>query len=184
MEKQKNHSTFVKKKHIMFSNKITVYVLLAIFAMSCNTVSSEEKAIREAAKAKLTTPAKKRINKYNDNDVEVTGPTTTISYKETSFNFGDIKEGVKAKHTFEFTNTGTVPLVIKKAKGSCGCTVPTYSSEPVAPGETGKIDVVFDSSGRPGKISKYVTITANTEPTHTKITLGGKVIPKKKKKKK
>lgn len=167
-------------------------VFVAIFSIilfaSCNSVSSEEKAIREAAKERISQPKaskiasrpKERINKNNDNKVEVSGPTTKISFKEDKYNFGTVNEGEKVKHTFKFTNLGTEPLIIHDAKASCGCTVPTFSKEPVAPGETGKIEVVFDSKGRPGKTSKYVTVTANTEPTKTKIFITGEVKKKKK----
>ncbi len=154
--------------------------LSVIFLASCNSVSSEEKKIREEAKQKLTAPTNSRINKNNDNKVAVTGPTTKIQFDTDSYDFGKINEGAKAKHTYTFTNVGTEPLVIQDAKASCGCTVPTFSKEPVAPGETGKIEVVFDSKGRPGKTSKYVTVTANTEPVKTKIFLTGEVKPKKK----
>ncbi len=164
------------------SIKSTLILFASIlFLASCNSVSSDEKAIRQAAKEKLTaSPSNERINKGNDNKVVVSGPTTKIQFKEDTYDFGTINEGLKAKHVYEFTNVGTEPLIIQDAKASCGCTVPTYSNEPVAPGETGKIEVVFDSKGRPGKTSKYVTVTANTEPVKTKIFLTGEVKPKKK----
>jgi len=152
-----------------------------LFLASCQSVSSEEKAVREAAKEKLKAPTtNQRINKGNDNKVAVTGPTTKIQFETETYDFGKINEGAKAKHTYEFTNIGTKPLIIQDAKASCGCTVPTYSKEPVAPGDKGTIDVIFDSKGRPGKTSKYVTVTANTEPVKTKIFLTGEVKPKKK----
>lgn len=160
-----------------------------IIMASCNSVSSEEKALREQAKAnlenpqpKLTTPDKDRVNKNNDNKIAVEGPSTKIQFKESKFNFGTVKEGEKVKHSFVFTNVGTEPLIIQNAKASCGCTVPTYAKEPVAPGETGQIDVVFDSKGRPGKTNKSVTITANTEPVKTIVFITGEVKRKKKKK--
>ncbi|HHB78079.1 MAG TPA: DUF1573 domain-containing protein [Saprospiraceae bacterium] len=163
---------------------VAITLFSALLLASCNTVSSKDKEIREAAKEKLTNPTtsqNSRINKNNDNKVVVTGPTTKIQFKQTQYNFGTINEGEKAKHSYQFTNVGTEPLIIQDAKASCGCTVPTYSKDPVAPGETGQIDVVFDSKGRPGKTSKYVTITANTEPVKTKVFLTGEVKPKKKK---
>jgi len=163
------------------SLKSILLLLSIVLIASCNSVSSEEKAIRAAAKERLTNTSNERINKNNDNKVTVSGPTTKIQFKSTKFDFGTINEGTKAKHTFEFTNVGTEPLVIQDAKASCGCTVPTFSNTPVDPGESGKIDVVFDSKGRPGKTSKNVTITANTEPIKTKLFITGEVKPKKKK---
>ena len=163
------------------SMKSTLSLLVVVFLLaSCNSVSSEEKALREAAKQKLTAPSSnQRINKGNDNKVVVNGPTTKIQFAEETYDFGVINEGEKAKHVYKFTNVGTEPLIIQDAKASCGCTVPTFSKEPVDPGESGKIEVVLNSKGRPGKTHKYVTVTANTEPVKTKIFLTGEVKPKK-----
>jgi hypothetical protein len=104
-----------------------------------------------------------------------TGPTTTITYEQTDFDFGSVKEGEKVKHTFKFKNTGSEPLVISNAKGSCGCTVPKWPSEPIAPGATGQIDVEFDSKGKPGKQTKRVTVNANTVPAQTFLNITGNV---------
>ena len=104
-----------------------------------------------------------------------TGPTTTITYEHTDFDFGKVKEGEKVKHTYKFKNTGSEPLIISSAKGSCGCTVPKWPSEPIAPGGTGQIDVEFDSKGKPGKQTKRVTVTANTTPAQTFLNITGEV---------
>jgi hypothetical protein len=88
-------------------------------------------------------------------------------------------DGEKVEHTYTFTNTGSEPLVISNAKGSCGCTVPSWPKEPIAPGATGEILVRFDSKGKGrvggGAQTKTVTITANTTPPDTRITIKGKV---------
>jgi hypothetical protein len=99
-----------------------------------------------------------------------------MSFKETEFNFGKVKEGEKVQHEYEFTNTGKEPLVISNAKGSCGCTVPQWPKEPIAPGKSGKIKVEFDSKGKPGPANKQVTITANTDPVQSIIYIKGEVI--------
>lgn len=102
--------------------------------------------------------------------------TTTIAYAEEVFDFGTITEGEKVTHVFNFTNTGDADLVIVSAKGSCGCTVPEWPKEPIAPGEEGKISVVFNSEGKKGMQNKRVSIVANTEPSTTAVTLKGEVI--------
>ena len=107
-------------------------------------------------------------------------PLTTIVFEETSFDFGTIIEGDLIEHTFTFTNTGEAPLLIIDTKGSCGCTIPTSSREPIAPGETGKITVVFNSKGKKGHRNQKITIAANTHPAQMPIYLKGVVEPESK----
>lgn len=102
--------------------------------------------------------------------------TTSIEFAEEAFDFGTITQGEKVDHTFKFTNTGESDLVIVSAKGSCGCTVPEWPKEPIAPGETGNIEVVFSSEGKKGKQHKRVSIVANTEPATSVIALKGEVL--------
>lgn len=104
-----------------------------------------------------------------------TGPTTTMSFEHNDYDFGSVKEGEKVKHTYKFKNTGSEPLIITSAKGSCGCTVPKWPSEPIAPGASGVIDVEFDSKGKPGKQTKRVTVNANTNPAQTFLNISGTV---------
>lgn len=94
-------------------------------------------------------------------------PKTTIQFESTFHDFGDIKEGDVVNTVYKFTNTGNSPLIIRDARASCGCTVPSKPEAPVMPGETGEIEVEFNSKGKPGMQSKTVTITANTEPSET-----------------
>lgn len=102
--------------------------------------------------------------------------TTSITYENDVYDFGAITQGEKVTKEFKFTNTGDADLVIVSAKGSCGCTVPEYPKEPIAPGTSGVITVVFNSEGKKGKQHKRVSIVANTEPATTAITLKGDVI--------
>ena len=104
-----------------------------------------------------------------------TGPTTSIEFEETEFDFGTVDAGEKVTHIYRFTNTGDEPLIISNAKGSCGCTVPEWPKEPVAPGSTSEIKVQFDSKNKNGKQSKRVTLTANTDPAQTFLTIKGEV---------
>jgi hypothetical protein len=105
------------------------------------------------------------------------GPTTTIQFEETEYNFGKVKAGTPVKHEYKFKNTGKEPLVISNAKGSCGCTVPDWPKEPIPVGGTGKILVEFDSKGKSGNQTKQVTVTANTDPPQTIIYIKGEVTP-------
>jgi hypothetical protein len=98
-----------------------------------------------------------------------------ITFKTNNYDFGKIKQGDKVTHEFEFTNTGTAPLIISNASASCGCTIPEYPKEPVAPGKSGIIKVVFNSAGKTGMQHKVVTLTSNANPPLTEIYLTGEV---------
>lgn len=105
------------------------------------------------------------------------GPMTDILFDEETFDFGTILEGEIIAHTFTFTNTGEEPLLISSAKGSCGCTVPAWPKDPIAPGETASITVEFNSKGKRGRRNQKVTITANTTLPQTFIYLTGDIEP-------
>ena len=112
------------------------------------------------------------------NPITADGPMDTVNvakieFAEEEFDFGSIKEGEVVKHTYAFTNTGKAPLLISNARSTCGCTVPEWPQEPIAPGESGKIEVQFNSKGKKQQQNKYVTITANTNPAQTKVLLKG-----------
>jgi hypothetical protein len=94
----------------------------------------------------------------NTNTTVLAEDPKEIEWKKTSHDFGEIVQGTKAKYTFTFTNKGTAPIIINNATASCGCTVPNFSKEPVAPGAQGSVTVVFDSSGKNGNFSKNITV--------------------------
>ena len=94
-----------------------------------------------------------------------------LTFAETEFDFGDIAADAKVRHTFNFTNTGKSPLLIEDATASCGCTTPSWTKEPVAPGAKGSMEVQFDSRGKHGIISKQVAVRANTQPGITQIQI-------------
>lgn len=102
-------------------------------------------------------------------------PKTNIKFAETSHNFGTIKQETQNTKIFKFTNTGSEPLIIEDAVGSCGCTVPKFPKEPIKPGQTGDIEVVYSPGQQQGSQSKTVTITANTEPLTTTINISAEV---------
>lgn len=103
------------------------------------------------------------------------GPPTSVAFAEMSHDFGAIKQDTENEKIFMFTNTGDNPLIIENARGSCGCTVPEWPREPIAPGATGEIRVVYKPGKQKGKQAKTVTITANTEPRDTRLTISAEV---------
>lgn len=86
----------------------------------------------------------------------------TMDFKDTLHEFGAIHEGEVVEYDFGFTNNGKTPLLITSASGSCGCTVPEYPREAIAPGKDGIMKVKFNSAGKNGHQDKSVTIHTNT----------------------
>lgn len=104
------------------------------------------------------------------------GPTTSMVFAKDSHDFGTIQQNsTDNHHTFAFTNTGTNPLIISNAKGSCGCTVPVWPKEPIPPGGTGVIEVDYKPGSQKGSQKKTVTVSANTEPSDTRLSISAEV---------
>jgi hypothetical protein len=106
------------------------------------------------------------------------GPLPVIQYETVDHDFGTIKEGEKVSYTYKFKNTGDVALIIQNAQPSCGCTVPTWTKEPIPVGGTGTVTAEFDSSGKPGVQNKTITVTANTWPKVSTLRFKAMVTPK------
>lgn len=142
---------------------------------STNTISNESNAVDPNA----SPFDQKHIDPLGANTEAGMSPDlTTVSFEQTQFDFGRINEGVKVKTKFAFTNTGTKPLLIAHAAGSCGCTVPEWPREPIAPGKSASIDVEFDSNGKKGEQLKTVTVTTNTDPKENMLYIKATVTPK------
>jgi len=103
------------------------------------------------------------------------GDTASISFNEYEHNFGTVKAGEKVGCVFTFRNNGTAPLVISSATTSCGCTVSKYDTKPVGPGQTGTVEVVFDSEGHNGRQSKSITIRSNATRPVVLLRITGEV---------
>ena|SRR6218665_1844539 len=108
------------------------------------------------------------------------GPKIEFKDKDNTIDYGKVsKEDDTGLRTFVFTNTGDQPLVVKEAKSTCGCTVPTFSKEPIAPGKTGSIDVKYNMNL--GPIRKTITVetnAVNVEEGRVAIKIKGEVIEK------
>lgn len=100
-----------------------------------------------------------------------------MTFDAPTHKFGTVEEGAEVSHEFEFTNTGKTDLLISNAVASCGCTVPEWPKEPIAPGEKGKIKATFNTDGKQGQQHKTITITANTKDK-VEVFLEGMVNPK------
>ncbi len=166
------------------ANYILGVIGLALLITSC-TDSRLEKRVKslEERVAKLESQDAGSITSLSSANVvseelNPDGKYPKFVFENVEYNFGTVNEGDVVNHTFSFTNSGEAPLLIKNAVASCGCTVPSWPKEPIAPGETGKIEVSFNSSGKTNQQTKTITITANTDPSITKLTIKGMVTPK------
>ena len=98
-----------------------------------------------------------------------------IKFDTLRHDFGTFSEKDSEQHcTFQFTNVGNAPLVINQAFASCGCTVPTYTKDPIQPGDTGRIDVTYNGRGKfPGHFAKTITIRSNAKTEIIRLTVEG-----------
>jgi hypothetical protein len=110
----------------------------------------------------------KPVNKFN--------PESAIfSWIATEFNFGKIKVGVPVTYEFSFTNSGQIPLVISTVQASCGCTVTSYTKDPIEPGAKGFVKATYNAANV-GQFTKTVTVNANTDEGVAQLTIKGEVI--------
>lgn len=100
----------------------------------------------------------------------------TIDFESKVVDYGVLENKADGARKFIFKNNGTEPLVIKNAKGSCGCTVPTWPREPIAPGASGEIGVNYDTK-RVGVFTKTITLTTNADKKPVILTIKGEVKP-------
>ncbi|TXE16555.1 DUF1573 domain-containing protein [Psychroserpens burtonensis] len=98
-----------------------------------------------------------------------------IEFKTDVIDYGTIEKGSDGVRIFEFTNTGNAPLIITNVKSTCGCTVPKKPDGPILPGETGKIEVKYDTN-RVNPIRKTITVTSNADTPNVALKIKGLVI--------
>jgi hypothetical protein len=93
------------------------------------------------------------------------------------FDFGKINVGIPVNHEFTFTNMGDIPLVISSVQASCGCTVTSYSKDPIQPGGEGFVKATYNAA-KVGQFTKTVTVNANTDEGAVLLTIKGEVVEK------
>ena len=98
-----------------------------------------------------------------------------IEFKSETIDYGTIEKGSNGVRVFEFTNTGDEPLIISKVSSSCGCTIPKKPKDPIMPGETGEIEVKYDTK-RVNPIRKTITVMSNAETPTVALKIKGLVI--------
>lgn len=108
----------------------------------------------------------------NDSDLPI------ISFESQTIDYGTILQHSDGTKIFKFQNTGNEPLLITNVKTTCGCTVPSYSKEPILPGESGEIKINYKTN-RLGAFTKSITVSSNTKEGSTILKIKGNVVASK-----
>jgi len=141
--------------------KIVLLALLTVFGVTTSNAQAKKATKKEAAPAKVETPK-----------VEGAG----MLFENETIDYGTLPHNADGKREFVFVNNGNKPLIITNATGSCGCTVPTFPKEPIAPGAKAIIGVKY-ATDRVGAFTKTVTVTSNAEGQASKIlTIKGTIL--------
>lgn len=146
--------------------KILLVAVLTVFSATFSNAQTAKKTKKQPAKKEAAAP------KAETPKVEGAG----MVFENETIDYGTVPHNADGKREFVFTNNGTKPLIITNATGSCGCTVPTYPKEPIAPGAKAVIGVKY-ATDRVGAFTKTVTITSNAEGQASKVlTIKGNVL--------
>lgn len=142
-------------------------VIIELTGISSNSLSSFMKK-REPGASPAHASTTENVTDERTKQISAM-PHTTMTFYETNFDFGTIPDDKVVKHVFKLKNTGKAPLMIARTDVSCGCTVPSYSQEPIAPGQDGEITVTFNPKGKSGTQHKNVIVHSNAEPEAVSI---------------
>ena len=167
-----NYNYFCKKKQKM---KAIIFVsLFSITLIACNNEQPVNQD-NQGDDSLITTDIIQ--NPISDKDTTLDNSNLPVfKFQETSFDFGVLVEGEKVAHSFRYKNIGNSDLIITSVSTTCGCTVPSFSKEPLKPGDEAELEVVFSSSGKHGMQHKTITILANTQPNRTYLEIMAEVI--------
>ena len=149
--------------------------IAALTLVACNKSENASSLIKDGAST-TTEETTSTANGATETASSTSNQTgfPKIAFNETTHDFGELKKGAKGEVEFEIKNEGTVDLVIIDAKASCGCTVPEPPKEPIKPGQSAKMKVIFSATSV-GLQSKNVTLTTNTEAGSEVLTVKANV---------
>lgn len=128
--------------------KVIILSLIALFcaSFSVNAQNANNNGKKEAAKTEKTKKGKVKV--------------AEITFESLEYDYGNIYKGDNGECEFKFKNTGKAPLTITNCRASCGCTVPSWPKDPIAPGKTAVIRVKYDTN-RIGTINKSITVSSD-----------------------
>ena len=163
--------------------KKTIFLLsaLALFTtvtFAQNKKSDSKKATKSASAEKVQdnviAPVKVNPSVQTAAPLQTTTPNQnadlSMKFNTEEHAFGNIPEGPAVTYDFEFKNIGSEPIILSGVQASCGCTTPTWTKEPVAPGKTGKVSATYNTQGRPGSFVKTITVNSNIGSKVIKIS--------------
>ncbi|MEM9245212.1 MAG: DUF1573 domain-containing protein, partial [Cyanobacteria bacterium P01_F01_bin.153] len=156
----------------------SIFLFLLLFSACQDPSTPSQKQVQEIEEDGAIRNSDIIRNPITANAPVDTSNIAKMTFTETTYDFGTVNEGDEVRHTFHFQNTGKAPLLISDARSTCGCTVPEYPKNPIPPGGSGAINVLFRTKGKQNQQQKPVTITANTLPSNNVIYLNGIVQPK------
>jgi hypothetical protein len=139
---------------------LTAVIGSFLFLGACK---KKEEASTEMQNSPVSSSASIGIPEQEKRIVPADGKYPVMTFENAEHDFGTIAAGSKVNYSFQFKNTGEADLIITRAVGSCGCTIPEYPKTPIKVGESAKIDVSFNSAGKHGNQQKSVTISTNTK---------------------
>jgi hypothetical protein len=134
--------------------KVAAYGIVMVFLLACSCGNGNQSE-----------------NKQQGSLHDADGALPVIRFDTLVNDLGTIREGEQLVAWFDYTNEGAVPLVIQDIKAGCGCTVPRWDNEPLAPGKSGSIRVVFNSRGKSGAQNIRITVQTNAENAREQLYL-------------
>jgi len=169
--------------------KINLYILAGAMVLAAcgdsttksNVPADNQTEVKAPESAEPTIdPAAIENPKTADNPTANSADLPVLAFEKESHEFQQrITEGESVSYSFKFTNTGKSDLIISDASAPCGCTIPSYSKEPIPPGGEGKIDVQYNSEGKGGGLhEKHITVTSNSIPKKRTLKIMVNVDPK------
>lgn len=149
--------------------KLFIVAISALTLSACHNANTGAKAPTNVSVGNDTT----KKNAIAPADAPV------MAFERDYYDFGKIEQGEKVQHDFKFMNKGKTPLIISNAIATCGCTLPEIPKEPILPGASGVIKVIFNSEGKMGLQDKVITVTSNASVNQTMVHIVGEVLEKK-----
>jgi len=156
---------------------LSAFALFSTLTFAQNKKGDSKKVTKSAEKMqnKVVAPAKASPapavqSAPVQNTTPNQNPDLSMKFNTEEHVFGTIPEGPAVSYDFEFKNIGKEPIILSGVQASCGCTTPTWTKEPIAPGKSGKVSATYNTQGRPGSFVKTITVNSNVGSKIIKIS--------------